>query len=70
MKKLTDAERIELIIDTLELKMKKAALEVEINERDDAEQLMKMFIMDKTPVLMKEEAPGFIDFCAFKKRNC
>lgn len=53
---------IEMMLESLEFKIKNHLRQTEINERDDLEQEIKIKIMEKVPVLMKEEVPSFFEF--------
>lgn len=62
MKNLTDKEKIELVLESLEWKIKKHVKETILDEQDDLAQEIRIKIMEKLPELLDQEAPGFIDF--------
>ncbi len=55
-------KELELIMENLELKIKKNLKQTEIKERDDLEQEIKIKIIEKVPELLDEEVPSFFEF--------
>lgn len=56
------SKELELIMENLELKIKKHIKQTEIKERDDLEQEMKIKIIEKLPELLDDEVPSFFEF--------
>lgn len=56
------SQEIETLFESLEFKIRKHIKQTGIDERDDLEQEIKIKIMEKVPVLMKEEVPSFFEF--------
>lgn len=59
---LSRKKEIELIIDSLELKIKKHIKETVLNEQEDLSQEIKIKIIEKADVLLDEVVPGFFEY--------
>jgi len=55
-------QNIELILNQLEVKIRKHVKQTILDEREDLSQDMKMKILEKIDVLLDEEVPGFVEF--------
>lgn len=55
-------KELELIMENLELKIKKNLKQTEIKERDDLAQEIKIKIIEKMPELLDEKVPSFFEF--------
>ncbi|ECO1677997.1 hypothetical protein XO47_15335 [Listeria monocytogenes] len=55
-------EEIEMILESLELKIRKHVKETVLDERDDLAQELKIKIIEKADIMLDEDVPGFIEF--------
>ncbi|WP_336866962.1 hypothetical protein [Peribacillus frigoritolerans] len=51
-----------MILESLELKIRKHVKETVLDERDDLAQELKIKIIEKADIMLDEDVPGFIEF--------
>lgn len=59
---LNNKEEIEMILESLEKKIRKHVKETVLDEQDDLEQVIKIKIIEKADIMLDEDVPGFIEF--------